>query len=132
MWNLTPDYIQQVKEELKGRRAAIQARYADELKALEADIEELETLERVAYAIAVKHLGAGAAAEPHAAIAPAPDSSAVEFSEDHPIAALQPAVLLPAVSLAADQTADHVAEHDAKGLSRWRRRLEPRTENEPA
>ncbi|MBV8777165.1 MAG: hypothetical protein JO258_08215, partial [Alphaproteobacteria bacterium] len=34
MWNLTPEYLQQVKEELKGRRAAIQARYADELKAL--------------------------------------------------------------------------------------------------
>ena len=56
MWNLTPEYIQQVKEELRGRRAAIQARHADELKSLEQDIEEIEALERMAYAVAVKHL----------------------------------------------------------------------------
>ena len=56
MWNLTPDYIQQVKEELKGRRAAIEARYADELKAIASDLDELETIERLAYSLAVKHL----------------------------------------------------------------------------
>lgn len=56
MWNLTPDYIQQVKEELKGRRAAIEARYADELKEVSADLDEIETLERIAYNFAVKHL----------------------------------------------------------------------------
>ena len=56
MWNLTPDYIQQVKEELKGRRAAIEARYADELKSIASDLEDIETLERIAYAFAVKHL----------------------------------------------------------------------------
>jgi hypothetical protein len=56
MWNLTPDYIQQVKEELKGRRAAIEARHADELKGIAADLDEIEQLERIAYAFAVKHL----------------------------------------------------------------------------
>jgi hypothetical protein len=56
MWNLTPDYIQQVKEELKGRRAAIEARHADELKGIAADLGEIEELERIAYAFAVKHL----------------------------------------------------------------------------
>ena len=56
MWNLTPDYLATAKEELKGRRAAIQARIADELKAIDEDIEEIETLERIAYAFAVKHL----------------------------------------------------------------------------
>ena len=45
MWNLNPDYVQQVKEELKGRRAAILARHAQELKALEADLDEVETID---------------------------------------------------------------------------------------
>ena len=56
MWNLNPDCVQQVKEELKGRRAAIEARLADELKGIAADLEEIEKLENVAYAFAVKHL----------------------------------------------------------------------------
>jgi hypothetical protein len=64
MWNLTPDYIQQVKEELKGRRAAIEARYADELKSIASDLEDIETLERVAYAFAVKHLPDAPPADP--------------------------------------------------------------------
>jgi len=105
MWNLTPDYIQQVKEELKGRRAAIQARHADELKALEGDIEELEMLERVAYAIAVKHL-----AEPAEPV----QAAQAEAAADE-VAELQPAS-------AGLVTVD--PEPDGKGLSRWRRRLE--------
>ena len=56
MWNITPENIQLAKEELKGRRAAIEARYAEELKAVTSDLEEIETLERVALAFAGKHL----------------------------------------------------------------------------
>jgi hypothetical protein len=48
MWNLNGDDVQRAKEELKGRRAAIQARYENELKQLEVDIVELETFERFA------------------------------------------------------------------------------------
>jgi len=82
MWNLTPDYIQQVKEELKGRRAAIEARYADELKAISADLDEIETLERIAYNFAVKHL---------------PDAPPVAPAGEPPVemAALQPAPVEP-------------------------------------
>jgi hypothetical protein len=109
MWNLTPDYIQQVKEELKGRRAAVEARVADELKAIAADLDEIETLERIAYSFAVKHLPelrpAEAAGEP------------VEM------AALQAEPAEPA-SLA--------AEPEPKGQSRWRMRLDSRAESEPA
>jgi len=46
-WNLTPDNIRLIKEELKGRRAAIEARCADELKSVASDLDEIETLERV-------------------------------------------------------------------------------------
>lgn len=73
MWNITPDNLKLIKEELKGRRAAVEARYAEELKAIASDLEEIETLERVAYAFAVKHLAdvpeAGAANEPVAQLA---------------------------------------------------------------
>ena len=80
MWNLTPDYIQQVKEELKGRRAAIEARHGDELKAIAADLDEIETLERIAYNFAVKHL-------PDAPLADPPDQPAVEMAVLRPVLA---------------------------------------------
>jgi hypothetical protein len=83
MWNLTPDYIQQVKEELKGRYAAIEARHADELKGIAADLDEIEELERIAYAFAVKHL---------------PEPQPADPSEEPPVvemAMLQPAAAEP-------------------------------------
>lgn len=56
MWTLTPDNLAQARSELQGRRAAIEARYAVELKAIDADLEEIETLERFAQSFSVKHL----------------------------------------------------------------------------
>jgi phage-related baseplate assembly protein len=84
MWNLTPDYIQQVKEELKGRRAAIEARYADELKAIAADLDEIETLERIAYNFAVKHLPADPADEPPVELAALQPGPAEPIPEGEP------------------------------------------------
>jgi len=107
MWNLTPDYIQQVKEELKGRRAAIEARYADELKAIAADLEDIETLERIAYAFAVKHL-------------PEPAEAGGE-----PVAEV-------AMLEAAPASVDPEPEAEPKGLSRWRMRLDNPAESESA
>jgi len=106
MWNLTPEYVEQVKEELKGRRAAIQARYADELKSIETDLEDIETLERIAYAFAVKNLPEPAPAEPVAEMA------ALEPAPEGPVA----------VEL----------EPEQKAMSRWRMRLDTQAESEPA
>jgi hypothetical protein len=104
MWNLTPDYIQQVKEELKGRRAAVEARYADELKSIAADLEDIETLERIAYAFAVKHL---------------PDAPSADPSGEPPVPPVEMAMLQPA---AADPISEDFAAKirpEAKGgLSR--------------
>jgi hypothetical protein len=120
MWNLTPDALQRVKEELKGRRAAIQARYADEVKAIEADLEEIENLERVAYSFAVKHLNdeeqAAAAVEAEPASAPEPEAE--------PVAALEP--------LAEEPVALDGGGREAKGSSRWRMRLGANSEAESA
>jgi hypothetical protein len=107
MWNLTPDYIQQVKEELKGRRAAIEARHADELKGIAADLDEIEQLERIAYAFAVKHL-------PDPQPVDATDEPAVEVAE------LQPEPAEP-VSVEGEPAPE---AHPKAGLSRWRMRLE--------
>ena len=116
MWNLTPEYIQQVKEELKGRRAAIEARYAEDLKAIAEDLDEIEELERLAYAIAVKHL-------PEVGVAG-------DGGEPAMLAELQG---VPGDPVAA--TAEPVAaasDADGKGASRWRMRLDPPAEGEPA
>ena len=118
MWNLTPDYIQQVKEELKGRRAAIEARYADELKGIATDLEEIEQLERIAYAFAVKHL---------------PDPQPVEAASEPvvEVAELQPASAEP-VSPELEPEVMEKGSSSKGGLSRWRMRLENNAEADPA
>jgi hypothetical protein len=55
MWNLTSYDVNRIKGQLQARRARIDAKYAEETKALEADFADLETLERVAGALAVKY-----------------------------------------------------------------------------
>jgi hypothetical protein len=103
MWNITPDYLKLVKEELKGRRAAIEARYAEELKAIAADLEEIETLERIAYAVAVKHLAA--------------DEPAVQLAALESDAAEPPPATEPVVESRSDA---QVPLEAAGGPSRWR------------
>jgi len=55
MWNITPEDVDRAKEELKGRSAAIQARYDDEIQKLKAEIDDIEAFERVATAFAHRH-----------------------------------------------------------------------------
>jgi hypothetical protein len=55
MWNLTTFDVNRIKGQLQARRARIDAKYAEDTKALEADFAELDTLERVASAVALKY-----------------------------------------------------------------------------
>jgi hypothetical protein len=55
MWNLTSLDVNQIKGQLQARRARIEAKYAEETKALDADFADLDTLERVAAAISLKY-----------------------------------------------------------------------------
>ena len=55
MWSITSTQLELAREELKGRRAAMEARYAKDIQGLDADLAEIETLERAAAAFALKH-----------------------------------------------------------------------------
>ena len=116
MWNLSADDVRQAIEELKGRRAAIQARYDADIKKLEAELAEVETFERFAVKIVSDYLSDAAA--PAAAGAPAPAAEAVAAP---PAAAPQP----PAAEANAEPEPAGAAETQggAKGSSRWRMRL---------
>jgi hypothetical protein len=108
MWNLTPDNIQLIKEELKGRRAAIEARYADELTAIASDLDEIETLERLAYAFAVKHL---------------PEVKPADVS-DEPAVELAPLQLARAEPPTTEEPSPETHPEAKGGSSRWRLRAD--------
>jgi hypothetical protein len=55
MWNINSEDVQQAKTRLDLRRAEIDARYAEEKSALDAEFAVLETLDRVASDFAQKH-----------------------------------------------------------------------------
>jgi hypothetical protein len=55
MWNLTGDDIQRAKEELEGRRAAIQFQFDSEMNRLDAELADMERVERFAVNFASKH-----------------------------------------------------------------------------
>lgn len=143
MWNITPEDVDRVKEELKGRHAAIQARYDDEIQKLGAELDDIEAFERVATAFAERHKRdeALASAEPEMIAPleafPIAADSVVEAEEpdrvDHPqheihdedeVEILASAEALP--DLADAVTADAVvaeASVGRKASSRWRVRI---------
>src|SRR5437764_420179 len=120
MWNLNGDDIQRAKEELKGRRAAIQARFDNEMKQLEADIADLETFERFAVKFVTDFKGeeeaAAAAGAPAAALAP--ESAATEAAPEASAAAnAEPVVEMDAAAASAEPVGGQ------RSSSRWRMRL---------
>jgi len=56
IWKITSEHVQSIKEELKGRRAALEARLADALNTIESELDEIATLERAIGTFAAKHL----------------------------------------------------------------------------
>jgi hypothetical protein len=122
MWNLTADDLQRAKEELKGRRAAIQARYENELKHLEVDIADLETFER----FAVKFVSDFKGAEPPVleAAEPTPEVEAVVAAAN---VVAEPDNQADAVAAEmSGEKVEAVASADTgvrKGTSRWRMHL---------
>jgi hypothetical protein len=55
MWNISSNDVEQAKESIRLRRAAAEARYEDEMRALDAEFAAVETLERAASEFALSH-----------------------------------------------------------------------------
>lgn len=110
MWNLTGDDVQRAIEELKGRRAAIQARYDSEMKQLEADLADLDAFERLAVKIVADYVGEAAPSAIAAAAVPSAENSPPRQMPAEPSAEAEPA-------------AGTEPAGTPKGSSRWRMRL---------
>jgi len=88
MWNIMPETAERIKDELKGRQAALRARYESEIQKLDADLSEIEAFERFADSFAQKHLQQPAAhssePEPIALLeaAPTPIEAAAETDQE--------------------------------------------------
>jgi hypothetical protein len=121
MWNLSGDDVQRAIEELKGRRAAIQARYDDEMKKLEADLADLESFERVAMKIASDYLGEARSSALAAGPAPAAENVALATPSE------QGSSTSPDTPVERSAEAEPAAGSEAAGAprnsSRWRMRL---------
>jgi hypothetical protein len=117
MWNLSGDDVQRAKEELKGRRAAIQARYDSELKQLETAIADIETFERTALTFMANFKGEEAPPAQVAEPVAAPETAAAESAGEQSSAATD-----PEQAAASDPARTEPAANE-KGSSRWRMRL---------
>jgi hypothetical protein len=109
MWNLTSTDLELAKEELKGRRAAVEARYTKDIQGLDADLAEIEMLERIATAFALKHKTEG--------VGNTTTSEAEPGSEPNPVLEL-PSLRAPGP--------DRVGKHGE--TSRWRLSLPDRSD----
>jgi len=114
MWNLTSYDIHRIKGQLQARRARIDAKYAEDTKALDADFADLETLERVAAAVALKY-------KADEAPAAADENSGKAKEESAPAEA--EVVAEPQLAAA---LADESGAVDTKVASRWRLALRDR------
>jgi hypothetical protein len=124
MWSLNGNDIEQAKEQLNGRRAAIKARYDEEMKRVDDQLAEIDKFERAAreFMSQFKLGEAAGAADPELAPEPTPIPEPVGESFE-PIAApgavqehSEPRPILPV------ETAAETGGEPA-GASRWRLRL---------
>ncbi|HJU17421.1 MAG TPA: hypothetical protein VJ770_13260 [Stellaceae bacterium] len=64
MWNISSEDVERAKERVQTRRSEIETRYAAELKALDAELDTLATLERAAADFTSKKARAEVAPDP--------------------------------------------------------------------
>ena len=113
MWNLTSYDVNRIKGQLQARRARIDAKYAEETKALDADFADVETLERVAGVLADKYKS-DESANPEQENPEAADDASARIEDGAPS---EPQL----VATSADGPGP-----DGKGGSRWRLALRDR------
>lgn len=123
MWNLSGNDVEQAKEQLKGRRAAIKARYDDEMKRVDEKLSTIEKFESAAVEFMSQYRGEEAPSEAAAETEPAAEEPSVitkpATEEIETIGSHSP-VEEPAE---ARETAAVEAAAEPTGSSRWRLRL---------
>jgi hypothetical protein len=114
MWNLSSDDVNHAKERISRRRAELEARYAEERQALDAEDAVVETLERSAAEFANKYAGQNIA-----------EATSVDMATPEPEAASE----MPSLATAPGEAA---VGGDAKHGSRWRLHLGGRPDGDNA
>ena len=114
MWNLTSYDLHRIKGQLQARRARIDAKYTEDSKALDAEFAELETLERIAAAVALKY-------QPDDTADPSEENSSKTGEDNTPIESEVVAETQPLMA-----AADGGNGTDPKTASRWRLALRDR------
>ena len=107
IWNLTSLDIERIKGQLQARRARIDAKYAEDSKALDVEFAEVETLARVAASVALRYRA----------------EDAPKTSEDDPIRAEQNGAPVEADVVLQAQAVTLPADSggpEPKTASRWR------------
>jgi len=102
MWNITPEDVERAKQELKGRCAAIKARYDDEIHKLTAELDDIETFERVAAEFALRHKREEVTGTP----GPEPEPTAPVSAESELVAPLEAQPVVADVAVEAAQAED--------------------------
>ena len=113
MWNLPSYDMNRINGQLQARKARIDAKYAEETKALDADFADLETLERVAAVFALKYK----ADEP----VDTPEESSEAAAEESPPVEAEAVPEAPPAANPGEANGS-----DAKFGSRWRLALRDR------
>lgn len=123
MWNLTGNDVEQAKEQLKGRRSAIKARYDDEMKRVEDELAAIEKFERDAREFMSQYKGDEAPPETLTESEPPSEEPAMTaapaIEEIEPTGAHSPA----AEPAEAREPIAVEAAAEPTGSSRWRLRL---------
>ncbi len=107
MWNLSSDDVARAKQRIVRQRADLEMNYQKQLKALDAVVAEIETVERVAAEFSQKHLGA---------------EMVVEAGPSETAAATEPEEITETVESAEAEEVG-MTGGEAKSGSRWRLHL---------
>jgi hypothetical protein len=128
MWNLNGGDINTAKEELETRRAKLKAEYEEEVKRIDGELADIETVERFAVNFVSSYKGdkpaSASDAEPEKAAEPSAANGAAEMN-----GAEKPAE--HSSTDKEDKPAGETAPMEQKG-SRWRMRLGTLSETEAA
>jgi hypothetical protein len=129
MWNLNGSDIQKAKEQLEARRATLKAEYEEAVKRIDAELADIETVERVAVTFVSGHKGPDGSAKGDGKPEKAADHSSAFNGGTEMTSSMDSEKSSENSSESHDKPAGNPGEQ--KG-SRWRMRLGTSSETEAA